>query len=88
MMASHTYVGGTHGLICRRRNWLYCGRTETWLRVGVGVEAEVGIGEGVDGVAAGAVVVVEEEVAAETMGFGAGVSLWTGVLFVGDAVLL
>lgn len=61
--------------------------TETWLRVGVGVEAEEGIGEGVDGVVAGAVVVVEEEVAAETMGFG-GVSLWTGVLFVGDAVLL
>lgn len=69
--------------------------TEAWLRVGVGVEAEVGvvvgIGEGVDGVAAGAVVVVEQlvvEVAAETVGFGAGVSVWAGVSFAGDAVLL
>lgn len=48
----------------------------------------VGFGEGVDGVVAGAVVVVDVEVAAETKGLGSGVSLWAGVSFAGEAVLL
>ncbi len=52
--------------------------------MGVGV----GFGEGVDGLVAGAVVVVDVEVAAETRGLGSGVSPWAGVSFAREAVLL
>lgn len=59
---------------------------EDWLGAGVGVEADVGIvagfGEGADGV------VVQVEVAAKTTGLGSRGSLWAGVSFARDAVLL
>lgn len=62
---------------------------EAWLRVEAEARVAVGdLGDGVDGAAAGIVDAVDVEVAAETWGLGAGVSLWAGESFAGGSVFL